>query len=1512
MQPRKSDHSIFKRRIADKYFVDRDQIIDEIKDNLECDPRLNIPRSVALQGMSGVGKTQIALDYSRNASEKKRYHTCLWINASSTATLITSFNGIARTLSPNPHWAAHGLKTKSSRGTKDSSPLSDDPMETVRIVIAALNQWTEQYLLVYDNFDDNKIQIRDYLPTTGPVALLFTSRRQDLQHTDFIDRAISVPVLSPEQSLDLLTKRLGPKQDKKVACEKTQAKLFVERLGYLPLTIAQTAAYIATDLSPLPFSFYLRRFEDERDALLKKVPSFSEYTKTVRQDGKEFESCVNVFTTCEISLGYLISSYGEGEEEEAHKGVHFLTLCSYFDCRRISQVMFEKHLDRNAQCQYCRNLRNWSSLFRNSRGHFSSTFFRDLIHRFANLSLVDNFEQEISGSRVFLSLSLHPLIRDWATFRHPLRQQQIYCAEAFQILNDTVIAASMVRLGFSEITIGKLFCESLGQWNPIVMFRLIEKTAVEFRLHLLHLLACWRRLSSIASEDGIREVLRSLKGLALLAENDECLAKDPNIPVSLDLDFPDLWHLQGEARQESRQSLQSWKPSFDNVWQIAATAMARQVYRGVWGIHLQAGLRVILEGGESDNDTAKAVNQRLFTEVDCKNGAIPYLLWLCKQIPFMAWDTSDQITIHQDALTFLQSLEAKHSPLITDLGLQCILLLQIIAKQCIGLDAHTSSKAISMVETLLQRQDDRLFIEIHQMINDHLRALLCYEANQLSKATQIFRKSDRFLYGVYGENGIDTVGFLLLKCHCKSGRRNRQKITRLSSRLLKATPTNILPLVEILVDAQLLQEAHWITLEDIGKRQDRDGAAVRLVAQNLALIRIAQSSEFQNSDDAKLKEAITQDHMRAMQSASLVSKIPAPPHQWVQLVAETVVFLQDRSRIHEAFTLLGTLDTIPFDMNNLGPPAVTELMMLLLCLDIDDAAKVKYNGLIDRLTLFLSHEKMIKSALSSRIPVTVIFKVLEVCHSRNRILDYEAAVDGLTPKLNFQNHDDCKLYIVAQLLLVSTKSLDKTPENFAEAKTRLESLIKFNLMFIQEIGARLLETIVYKLIDLLGAHKSIAFGHPDSLLPLTLAWSNEDALTFGLDEAKIGCLFPMPLSSGQKYDCLIFNALEMQFESSPGATSDNLIAEVLLHHAWHCESTIYRSLLFSHLLRVFKKKTTDTPPLRDFVGKNLRDLSELILAHHNVENTDGMFMLFRHYLEGSSWFTDQLQSGLMIDQICAKMLRNDWSGAVSVGEHLCKFWSMRSENESCLPLLHVMSSRAKLIENFEGHRIRVLVSNDLPTFIYRLTTLLIDLTTEKDHNRVLYAALALEKQLSKPVTSEVGGLIQQSPIVRAALGDLAFFNEHFAKACQYYGQSLPMLEDLEKQQSPGNGNSRLEGIARDTAKDAQTGGPNIDECRKRFKAAQESLLASRTEDQCAPEDAETTEQSLMAVSSRRQGGKPHCGDMCGTLVFVPLDASLCEKLGESVMDSKIISRAQSDNPSITDDLRPEEWRIVRD
>ena len=96
--------------------------------------------------MGGQGKSQIALEHCRRASASHR--GVFWIDASSKEATERSFDGFAPKIEDDPE------------------RLLDGSLSKAALVLEAVQEWEETWLMVFDNYDQPDIfpDIREYMP----------------------------------------------------------------------------------------------------------------------------------------------------------------------------------------------------------------------------------------------------------------------------------------------------------------------------------------------------------------------------------------------------------------------------------------------------------------------------------------------------------------------------------------------------------------------------------------------------------------------------------------------------------------------------------------------------------------------------------------------------------------------------------------------------------------------------------------------------------------------------------------------------------------------------------------------------------------------------------------------------------------------------------------------------------------------------------------------------------------------------------------------------------------------------------------------------------------------------------------------------------------------------------------------------------------------------------------------------------------------------------------------------
>lgn len=172
----------------------------------------SLPR--ALQGLGGVGKTSVAVEYAHQHGGD--YDLVCWIRADQTPLVRASLARLASALGLNPP-SATGIDV------------------TTANVLDALRRGEPygRWLLIFDNADDPK-DLLPYIPN-GPGDVLITSRNHSWSAV--VD-TIELDVFERSESVEFLHKR-APK-----GLSESDAEQLADKLGDLPLALVQAGAVI--------------------------------------------------------------------------------------------------------------------------------------------------------------------------------------------------------------------------------------------------------------------------------------------------------------------------------------------------------------------------------------------------------------------------------------------------------------------------------------------------------------------------------------------------------------------------------------------------------------------------------------------------------------------------------------------------------------------------------------------------------------------------------------------------------------------------------------------------------------------------------------------------------------------------------------------------------------------------------------------------------------------------------------------------------------------------------------------------------------------------------------------------------------------------------------------------------------------------------------------------------------------------------------------------------------------
>ncbi|KAI0147060.1 hypothetical protein GGR57DRAFT_264768 [Xylariaceae sp. FL1272] len=254
---------LFKPHFPSPDFEGRDDVINVLIEALQPMDRASKgvnpsePKTFALCGVGGLGKTQLAVEYAYRS--KADFDAIFFLQASDTSKLVQGFAEISLAL---------GLETQGASG---------DQVVTKDVVLGWLSQPTRfrerkitqaekddenepTWLIIFDNADDLSV-LRDFWPVVGNGSILVTSRdplAKTRTHLS-VKRGLDVEPLKRTEAGALLRRLTGYARSTDVG----PSEEIADKLSGLPLAIHQIAGTINRRL------ISLKEFQDlwNREAL---------------------------------------------------------------------------------------------------------------------------------------------------------------------------------------------------------------------------------------------------------------------------------------------------------------------------------------------------------------------------------------------------------------------------------------------------------------------------------------------------------------------------------------------------------------------------------------------------------------------------------------------------------------------------------------------------------------------------------------------------------------------------------------------------------------------------------------------------------------------------------------------------------------------------------------------------------------------------------------------------------------------------------------------------------------------------------------------------------------------------------------------------------------------------------------------------------------------------------------------------------------------------------------------
>ncbi|KAL2859775.1 P-loop containing nucleoside triphosphate hydrolase protein [Aspergillus lucknowensis] len=305
----------------DRDFISRDALLRQIR------KKSSVPGSrIALVGLGGVGKSQLAIEYSYQIRSESAATWVFWVHASNEARFEQSFRDIA-----------DQLKIPGRQDTKAN-------------IFRLVENWLRdekkgKWICILDNADDDQFlcllpaakkgaltkepsnaptkPLVEYIPRSCNGFTIITSRSREVALKTVKDTdLIQVNPMERSEALELLQKTL------KQTGGGQESQQLVEELECMPLAIVQAASYIRERGSRYSVPQYLRDFrksDSEAINLLKREAGHLD---------RDREAKNSIIMTWQISFNYL--------RREKPSAAELLSLMSFFDRQGIPEDLIRR------------------------------------------------------------------------------------------------------------------------------------------------------------------------------------------------------------------------------------------------------------------------------------------------------------------------------------------------------------------------------------------------------------------------------------------------------------------------------------------------------------------------------------------------------------------------------------------------------------------------------------------------------------------------------------------------------------------------------------------------------------------------------------------------------------------------------------------------------------------------------------------------------------------------------------------------------------------------------------------------------------------------------------------------------------------------------------------------------------------------------------------------------------------------------------------------------------------
>ncbi|KAJ5715158.1 uncharacterized protein N7483_012339 [Penicillium malachiteum] len=308
----------------DRDFIERGNLLDDIHE------RCSVENSrLALVGMGGVGKSQLAVEYCYRAREKSPQTWVFWVHSSNAARFEQGYDRIANQAK---------IPGRQSSGT---------------VLLKSVLNWFQdtrrKWILVLDNVDDNgflyepryfdkdeggaRMSLFDFLPRSVNGSIIMTTRSKKVAQRFVEDRdLIQIDPMSHANAQGLLKAKLG---DQVKADNNDDVAKLAELLECLPLAIVQAAAYIKRQAPLCSVNQYIEEFEKSDSQRFKLLEYEAGHPR------RHWEASNSVLITWQLSIDQIRANNPSAAD--------LLSLMSFFDRHAIPGSLL--HITAEAQFQ---------------------------------------------------------------------------------------------------------------------------------------------------------------------------------------------------------------------------------------------------------------------------------------------------------------------------------------------------------------------------------------------------------------------------------------------------------------------------------------------------------------------------------------------------------------------------------------------------------------------------------------------------------------------------------------------------------------------------------------------------------------------------------------------------------------------------------------------------------------------------------------------------------------------------------------------------------------------------------------------------------------------------------------------------------------------------------------------------------------------------------------------------------------------------------------------------------